>query len=384
MSPELPHASGAHARIQLRHGPVSIEVVSDDAPSLAWLAEFLAPAFQPVPPSRRAHHRAVFTVAPALHASLRRRLRAAPPRELEGFGYDGSFSRHAVVRDAQGLTWAHDRGNAVFLGVDDDARTVVVAARHAGDKPRVALMRVLRELAVSAQLRSGRLPVHASAFAHRGGAVLICGPKRAGKSSLLVHALACGGAFVSNDRLYVDVAGRPTATAMPTIVMLRDGTLRLFPSLRRDYERARYDRSRTLAECAPGVARPRPRAAPGFDRPGLSPAQFCDLLGAPMRGAAPVRALLFPRIDPRTGSLALRRLTAAGAQTRLARSLMKPSHPTRLSALFSPARRREIVPAGAERDACRRLASRVPAFECRLGPRAYETDLLAALRAELS
>jgi hypothetical protein len=371
----------ARARVALRCGPAAIEVLSQDAASLAWLAEFLAPAFGRTP-TRRPHHRVFFDVAPARYAALQRRLRSAPTREIEGFGFDGHFSRHASFGDEEGRTWAYDPAGA-FIGVDEAAREILVVARRDAPRARLALMRVVRELAVSAQLRAGLLPVHGAAFAARGGAVLICGPKRAGKSSLLVHALTCGGAFLSNDRVFVDASARPRATPMPTIVMLREGTLSLFPSLRRDFERARYDRSRTLAECAPGVARRTPRARPGFDRPGISPAQLCDLLGAPMRAAAPVRALLFPRIDPRARGLALHRLAPARARSRLARPLMKPSHPMRLAALFSPARRRESVPATAERDACHQLASRVPAFECRLGPQAYETDLLAALKSVL-
>ena len=385
MSPDAVHALAGEAcpRLGLRHGPVAIDVLSDDSASLEWLAEFLAPAFRTRGPGRRAHHRVVFGVAPKLYASLRRRLGSAPPHRLEAFGYDGSFSSHRGLRDEAGTTWVHDPACEVFHGVDETARAVWVAAKRAGEWPRIALMRVVRELAVSAQMREGRLPVHAAAFAHAGGAVLICGPKRSGKTSLLVHALTCGGTFVSNDRVFVDLGGRPTATAMPTIVMLREGTLSLFPALRAAFERARYDRSRSVVECAPGVRRPAPRARPGFDRPGISPVQLCGLLGAPMRAGAPVRALLFPRVEPRASGIELRRIAPARTRARLGEALMKPSHPTRLSPLFSPRRRRETVSARAERERCRLLAQRVPAFECRLGPEAYRVDLLAALRAAL-
>jgi len=375
-------AGDAPTRLRLRHGPVAIDVLSDDAASLVWLAEFLGPAFAKRA-SGRPDHRVTFGVAPALYAKLARRLRGARGRPLDGFGFDGRFSRHASVRDASGRTWVRDPYSAVFHGVDAAAREVLVAARHPGDRPRVALMRAVRELAVSALLRSGRLPIHGAAFVDRGGAVLICGPKRSGKTSLLVHALERGGAFLSNDRVFVDAARAATATPMPTIVMLRDGTLSRFPRLLADFERARYDRARTLRECEPGVARPEPLARRGFDRPGISPAQLCALLGAPVRASARVRAILFPRVDARARGLELRALPPAAARARLARSLMKASHPTRLSALFSPGRRRETLPARAEREACGRLAERVPAFECRLGAQAYRGDLLAALREAL-
>ncbi|HXK25503.1 MAG TPA: hypothetical protein VMS55_22730 [Myxococcota bacterium] len=372
----------APARLRLRHGPVAIDVLSHDASSLVWLAEFLGPSFAQRA-SGRPDHRVFFGVAPTLYAELAGRLREARGRPLDGFGFDGRFSRHTSLRDASGRTWVRDPYSAVLHGVDAPAREVLVAARREGDRPRVALMRAVRELAVSALLRAGRLPVHGAAFADRGGAVLICGPKRSGKTSLLVHALACGGAFLSNDRVFVDVTRAATATPMPTIVMLRNGTLSHFPRLLVDFERAHYDRARTLRECGPGVARPEPRARRGFDRPGISPAQLCALLGAPVRASAPVRAIVFPRIDPRTRGLELRALPTPAARSRLGRSLMKPSHPTRLSALFSPGRRRETLPARVEREACGRLAGRVPAFECRLGADAYRGDLLAELRTLL-
>jgi len=381
-SPDGALIGDAPARLRLRHGPVAIDVLSDDAASLVWLAEFLGPSFAKRA-SGRPDHRVLFGVGPALYARVAGRLREARGRQLDGFGFDGRFSRHASVRDASGRTWVRDPHCAVLHGVDAAASEVLVAARRTGDRSRVALMRAVRELSISALLRAGRLPVHAAAFADRGGAVLICGPKRSGKTTLLVHALARGGAFLSNDRVFVDVARAPTATPMPTIVMLRDGTLSHFPRLLADFERARYDRARTLRECAPGVVRPAPRARRGFERPGISPAQLCALLGAKVRASGRVRAIVFPRIDPRARGLELRALTPALARARLARSLMTSSHPTRVSALFSPDRRRETLPARAEREACGRLAERVPAFECRLGAEAYRGDLLAALRAAL-
>jgi hypothetical protein len=196
---------------------------------------------------------------------------------------------------------------------------------------------------------------------------------------------------------------------MPTIVMLRDGTLELFPGLARAYEAARYDRSRTLAECAPGVPRAAPRAGAGFDRPGISPAQFCRLLGARMAAAAPVRALLFPVVAPDARGLALEALSADAARAVLGRSLLKPGHPTRLSALFAPCATRAVpapahapahapvhapgrAPVGAgplevapalEAERCARLVARVPAFAVRLGPDAYARHLGPVLASAL-
>src|SRR5262249_3781045 len=157
---------------------------------------------------------------------------------------------------ASGRTWVRDPHTAVVHAVDAPVHEVLVAARRAGGRSRVALMRAVRELATSALLRAGHLPVHRAAFADRDRAVLSCGPQHSGKTSLLVHALARGSDFLSNDRVFVDLARAPAATPMPTIVMLRNGTLSHFPRLRAAFERARFDRARTVRECDPRIERP--------------------------------------------------------------------------------------------------------------------------------
>lgn len=369
--------------LRLRQGPVTIDVLSDDAGALSWLAEFLGPAFRPGPPGRpKPSHRVVLETSGTRHATLVRRRASAPLQGLQGFTLDGSFSRHRGWRDADHTLWVDDPTYNTFYGVDAAARSLVVVANQKKSRPRLALMRVVRELATTALLGAGRLPVHGAAFAEGRGVVLICGPKKAGKTSLLVHALRSGAVFVSNDRVFVDV-GQATATAMPTIVMLRDGTLSRFPALQSAFERARFDRSRTIAECAPGMRRPVPRAGKGFDRPGMSAPQFCRLLGARMRGGGRVSAILFPRVDAHAEGVVLRRLPVNEAARALQKSLLAPSRPIRASGVFSPAGRRGTLPTRVASELCRGLAARVPAFEGRLGPDAYRADLRPLLRRAL-
>ena len=82
-------------RIGLRYETLTIDVGADEGAPLAWLSEFLAPAFQAVPsdPSA-ADHLVLFETTPAKHAMLRNALASAPPETFEGFTYDGHFSRH--------------------------------------------------------------------------------------------------------------------------------------------------------------------------------------------------------------------------------------------------------------------------------------------------
>ncbi len=379
-------AGRAPAEIRLTLGALAIDVNADDPAALVWLAEFLGPAFAARPRrslpagSDEAQHLVQFEMAPSEHARLGRALASAPLEGLEAFTWDGSFSRHRGWDDPDGRRWIHDEKHDVFIGVDPAARSIRVVAPGEGTFSRVALMRVVRELATTALLRSAKLPVHGAAFIHEDTAVLVCGPKRSGKTSLLIHALHCGAAFISNDRLFVDTEAPVVAQAMPTIVMLRDGSLAFFEELKKAVEEARFDRGRTIAECAPGIERPDPQSRPGFGRPGISPAQLCRLMGTSMRASAPVGMLLFPRIDPDADGVVLEPLAAGPAREIMGRSLLKPSHPTRFSQFFAPGLAGEEIPAEVESRQCQNLVERVPAYDCRLGPNAFQGDLGPALR----
>jgi hypothetical protein len=379
MSPEPDRNTGVGLTLEI--DGTRIDVATDDAADHVWLAEFLAPAFvaraQDAVP---ADWRVRLTVSADRYAELCATLDRAPRDEIEGLGYDGSFSSHRCLSDEQGRTWAHDEHWFLFFGVDAAAGSVRVIACHRDDHARLGLMRVVRELATGALSSRGRLPVHCAAFEMDGKAVLICGPKHAGKTSLLVHALQSGGTFLSNDRVFVDTAGPPLAQPMPTIVMLREGTLDHHARLAAAFREARFDRSLTLAECAPGVPRPEPRVPASRKPLGISPAQLCRLTGAPMRGRTPVGLLLFPTIDPAVKGLVIEPLDPRTARSLMERSLMKPSHPTRHSPLFAPQLSGSPIDPGLETDRCRRLVEAVPARTCRLGPDAYRGNLLEALR----
>jgi len=372
--------------IRLTLGALTIDVSGDDPTDLGWLAEFLGPAFAARPRNSlpagtdEAQHVLHFERAPAEHARLRRALASVPLQEIEAFTLDGSFSCHRGWDDPDGRRWIHDKQHDAFYGVDPEARSIRVVAPADSTLPRLGLMRVVRELATTALLRSARLPVHGAAFIHEDAAILVCGPRRSGKTSLLIHALRCGAAFIANDRLFLDTAGPVVARAMPTIVVLRDGSLAFFEELKQALEEARFDRSRTIAECAPGIQRSDPHSRSGRRRRGISPAQLCQLLGTSMRPSARVGMLLFPRIDPDADGVVLQPLAAGPAREIMGRSLLKPSHPTRSSQFFSPRQARGEIPAEVESRQCRELVERVPVYDCRLGPNAFQTDLGPVLR----
>jgi hypothetical protein len=375
----------AATEMRLRIDATGIDVGGDDPGTLVWLAEFFEPAFASSPLESLgadlavAHAGVRFEQSPAEHARLSRTRVGEPPVEFESFTLDGSFERHTGWHGRKRWRWAHDERHDAFYGVDPDAHAIRIVARADRPFPRLALMRVVRELATTALLRSGRLPVHGAAFLHGDSAVLVCGPKRSGKTTLLIHALRCGAPFLSNDRIFVDAEGSLAAQPMPTIVMLRDGSLAFFEELKKDLEESGFDRGRTIAECIsqtpPSPSLPRP----GRQKRGISPVQLCRLLGAPMRGNARVGLLLFPRVDPTADGIVLERMAAGQARETMSRSLLKPSDPTRPAPLFSPQDACEAISAEVESRQCEALVERVPVYDCRLGPNAYRVDLARAL-----
>jgi hypothetical protein len=112
---------------------------------------------------------------------------------------------------------------------------VEVVARPGDLRVRIALLRIVREIATAhAHSRRRTLGLHAAAFAARGRACLVVGPKRSGKTTLLVHALSSGNAvLLANDRVLVDATEETgLALGVPAVISLRQGTLGRFPGLR--------------------------------------------------------------------------------------------------------------------------------------------------------
>jgi hypothetical protein len=90
----------------------------------------------------------------------------------------------------------------------DPAVVEIVAARDRAET-RLALLRVVREYAMLYAARAGWLILHAAAVDFGDYGLVIAGPKRAGKTTLLLHALRNErGRYVSNDR--VALSGEPS------------------------------------------------------------------------------------------------------------------------------------------------------------------------------
>ena len=164
--------------------------------------------------------------------------------------------------------------------------------RYAGSRlsARVRFMRVIREYFHNHALDRGRLLLHAAGVVQKGRAIAIAGRKNAGKTTAMLRLLERDDtAFLSNDRVLVDVEPGPSCPWRAYGRGLRDGTLRLIPHIAsavrlagdfREDANERSARGPAPAVVTAGVVR-------------LSPRQLCDAVNRPMVHAAPLAAVLF-------------------------------------------------------------------------------------------
>jgi hypothetical protein len=181
------------------------------------------------------------------------------------------------MEGAQQSTAAYDE-NTGFYRVAESGRTVELVSANGNANIRTPLMRVVRELAMNRCAIRSQLVLHAAAARASDRAIVIAGKTNAGKTTLLTYLLAHPVLrYLANDRVVVDLSGDPgLVRGMPSVVTLRRGTLARFPQLRQQLRVRGYDLRLTPDEVAHRSAAPR-RFRDG--RYGLSPRQFCALLG---------------------------------------------------------------------------------------------------------
>jgi hypothetical protein len=273
-----------------------------------------------------------------------------------------------------GRVWdASDSAEVVF----DEARDIFYRRRPdepgvidiivAGDtaEARVALMRAVREYAMLYAARAGWLIVHAAAVCMGNDAFVIAGPKKAGKTTLLLHALQNErGTYVSNDRVAVRAdAPRPIVHGIPTIVSIRPDASAWFPELGPKLRGVRFDARPPVSD---GDV---PAGVTPVKAWSLSPRQFCNIVGAKSRAAARVVGLLFPQVDASTPGVTFELLGTDEARRALQAALFR-SCPAdgmfRVHRAESPSDSDTGMVAGVTS-----IISAVPSFACRLGADAY-------------
>ena len=273
------------------------------------------------------------------------------------------------------VTVAFDEEFEVFFTVCPARREVEVLARELRPWTRVALLRVVRELAMEEALLEGGVFLHAAAFERDGVTYVIAGPKNAGKTTLLTHALTCGEArFVANDRvLLLPSRDGYAVRGMPTLVSVRPGTLRYFAQFFDQYSFGPDSACLTREEHEIEKRRLVTRFE---DTVILNPRQFTEALGATSSIGGRLGAILFPAISVTAKDVDVGELRPHAARGLLASALFptlaRDGGPTAFGNRPPEASTGRKLLAQVE-------AESVPLLGCTLGPCAYELGATAWL-----
>ncbi|HEX2113118.1 MAG TPA: hypothetical protein VHM01_01825 [Alphaproteobacteria bacterium] len=325
-----------------------------------------------------AQFRVAYTTEPARYVAVFVRGPDPEGRRLACFAFDQrevDYPRWRGEGDEIVLFDAEFRSFYVIGGASADVEIVA----HRDDQwPRVALMRVVREIAAAHVESHGALPIHGAAVRLGASAAILAGPKRSGKTSLLFHALLHSGtALVANDRvmLHRDV-GAWRATGMPTVISIRKGTRLLFPDA---FASQRDDP--TLASLSADERARYTGGSKGRDDGALvlNPMQLGALAGVERAGTTELRAIVLPRVDPERIGLSLAKLTPDEAAERLPGALFRPA-----SRLFYTRGREPASPGhAAAAETIAHLVRSVACFECILGADAYTSASRTAFSHQL-
>ncbi len=360
----------AHRR-GLRYADLAIGVACPEPSYLVWLEEFLAPAFEPTA-AEGCDRWVVLDLDASRHAATLARGPSPDAVPVPCFVLDGGTVCHPEWNgsgpDERILFDAHYQA---FYCVERRSGHVRILATPRPNLTRIALMRVVRELAMAASLARGGLLLHGAAFAIGGRGVVLAGPRRAGKSTLLLHALQAAGAlFISNDRVLArQDQGHVVLRGMPTIVNLRPGTLAMFPAVSSRIRARGYHPARTLAQAS------RPGARPRVPRPDgavtLTPLQFCEAAQVGALPQAEAWRLVFPRVRESGVGIELDPLDPGTAARRLRAALFAAERPGQVAEAFAgPDGAADVGEAALQRRVLD-LAARVPCYDAALGVEAY-------------
>jgi hypothetical protein len=340
---------------------VTIEVTSTDPADADWLAEVLWPGFTST--SQTGSWQVSLSSQADAYADLCRR---RPP--------------HAEARVCFALdtflvslpAW-NEGTHAVTLADDTRACFLIVAPSRVdliGDPAtrrwRFTAMTVCQEI-VAAELRPTDLDVHAAAVEVDGRALLIVGPKGAGKTTLSLHLLRSGRCrSIANDRVIASAGETCAIHGVPTAVRLRPATLAEFPELLRKMPYIERPYLHTLAELA--------QTASGDERPAsvelaLSPPQLMRQLNVEAVGSAPLAAVVFPKIRPDVDGWLVEPVSADEVSHGIWANLYGSAHGRRAATVFEEASGRARTPARNVADA---LARSVPGYRLLLGRRTYD------------
>jgi hypothetical protein len=359
--------------------PGSAIQVEGPARDVEWVVQFLGPSF-----SSRVKGEADWRVRMVRdQVAFEKRLKSGPDsraRRRPCFYLDTRTETLPLWRGPRGTTAVFDRDHEVFAFVRKNGSEVEILGPERKRLQRLALMRIVREHALSRLMGLSGLLLHASALVVEGRSALVIGEKRSGKTSLMLHSLWQGNGvpswsggparYLANDRLWLSFHnGVPTARSFPTISSLRLSSLELFPQIAAKLKESTWVPAVTLRESRLSSAAP---AKPWNGRKyTLSPVQLCRLLGVEASAAAPVGIVLFPRVTGRSGRIRITRMRSAEAETAFLRGLFRAGTPEKAGGVFAAPGYPRRLDMEATTRRIHELFRQIPCYSVDLGLNAY-------------
>lgn len=368
-------ASDAATGASYAYGPARVEVRADAPDLLHWLDDFFLPGCARSP--GRAGDPRVTVVGPDDPEALTADRAVIDEGPQPCFALDQSVVSHPSGRTRDGIRVIDDGqyGTRSLLGRDG----VTVVRTDPAPRSRAGVMRVVRELVTAQAVADGQVQLHAALLERDGRAVVIAGPKEAGKTTLVARLAGLGvAALAANDRvlLAADDRGGWQAHAVGTIVSIRPGTRELLPALRGAFPDVASPAHLTDTELAAAGTGP----AADDARVRVSPAQFARAIGARRAGGGRVARIVLLGVDRQLDGYRLRPLATDPA----ARALRRAEYGSRPDGLprtvfedwlgVAPHPAAEAWPA---------LARAVPVSTLAVGPRTLLDDACAVTLADL-
>jgi hypothetical protein len=351
----------------LAYGATAIGLRADDRAASDWLAEFLGPWFAPA--DGRASWSLTLSTAKDRHEAIAaRRPSGAAPRAC--FALDQQVIALPAWRENDAIAVA-DAERSCFLVVEPFR--IVMLADAATLRWRFTLQWVHHEI-VATRLRRTALDLHAAAVEAAGDAILIVGPKGAGKTTLSFHLLRSGLCrWITNDRAFAE----PSATrfeirGIPTPVKILPPTLREFPELGRGLRPIERPYLHLLDEVVQAAGGESAAAAGDL---ALSPAQVAHQMRIATLPSAPLRAVLFPDIRDDVEEWTIERLEPAEVATRLWSNLYGQRAERREATIFEEIAGGHSAPQRALADA---VSTAAKGYRVVLGRNAYADPDFAA------
>lgn len=351
------------------HAKISIGIETSIESDIEWLHEFFHPALSITPSNPDV------TIQEIIEPDLYHRWLSygGKGNELKTFMLDTEVIAFPEWSVPVKGTVVYDRDHKLFYHVDGDR--IIILREDQKVVIRTRLMRVVREIVMGVSQSTGSRLLHASAFSLDGKALIVTGPKQAGKTSLLAYALNSRSAdYLTNDRLLVTFKeSKPRLSSIPTIVSVRRGTLDLFPELQKQVIDKRYRLRSTIKECQEADAPEIQYRQNG--NLGISPAQWCGLFNARSVSDVSAGCILFPVQTGDPGGLSIKRLAVKETAKRLLDCMFGYIKPDSLSEVFTiiPPEVKKEVPMNDETFALR-LAKSVAAYECQMGVDTYKNN----------